>query len=133
MLTFASLAVGAIMGFLYGTIRPTARAILNSRLTMRRYRQRFPIRCGHDRCHEDTRTVHAHVWLDIRVSDPTFFPGKLVNITLLTRHTYSCFMAVGSVIRSDADPKWQDIYIRAQRRPMIIREQARWQREKPDT
>jgi hypothetical protein len=41
-------------------------------------------------------------------------------------------MAVGSVIRSDADPKWNELYLRAQRRPMIIREQARWLREKRD-
>jgi hypothetical protein len=41
--------------------------------------------------------------------------------------TFGCFMAVGSVIRTDADPKWTELYRQAQRRPMILREHARRQ------
>jgi hypothetical protein len=42
-------------------------------------------------------------------------------------------MSIGSVIRSDADEKWQEIYMRARNRPIVIMANGAWRRnERPE-
>ncbi|KAF4122853.1 Reactive mitochondrial oxygen species modulator 1 [Geosmithia morbida] len=40
--------------------------------------------------------------------------------------TFGFFMSIGSVIRSDADPKFHDLYMQAQRRPIIWQAHPAW-------
>ncbi|KAF5246042.1 hypothetical protein FAUST_1453 [Fusarium austroamericanum] len=40
----------------------------------------------------------------------------------------SFFMSIGSVIRSDADPKLHDMYMRAQRRPIMLMANPAWKK-----
>lgn len=51
-----------------------------------------------------------------------------VLIVMLTKRR-RFFMGVGSVIRSDADPKLQELYMRAQRRPIVLRANSAWRRD----
>jgi hypothetical protein len=42
------------------------------------------------------------------------------------------FMSIGSVIRSDTDEKWQELYMRARHRPIMIMANGAWRRnERP--
>ncbi|VUC21393.1 unnamed protein product [Clonostachys rosea] len=43
--------------------------------------------------------------------------------------TFGFFMGVGSVIRTDADPKFNELYMQAQRRPIILRAHPAWKRD----
>lgn len=38
-------------------------------------------------------------------------------------------MGIGSVIRTDADPKIRELYMQAQRRPIVLRAHPAWRRE----
>lgn len=40
----------------------------------------------------------------------------------------SFFMGIGSVIRTDADPKFHEMYMQAQRRPIIWRAHPAWRK-----
>ncbi|KOS20882.1 Protein MGR2 [Escovopsis weberi] len=42
--------------------------------------------------------------------------------------TFGFFMGIGSIIRSDADPKMHELYMQAQRRPIILRANPAWRR-----
>jgi hypothetical protein len=37
-------------------------------------------------------------------------------------------MAIGSVVRSDADPKMHELYMRAQRRPLLVMDNGKWRK-----
>ena len=41
---------------------------------------------------------------------------------------YSFFMGIGSVIRSDADPRMHEMYMRARRRPIVMMANPAWRR-----
>lgn len=42
--------------------------------------------------------------------------------------TFGFFMSIGSVIRSDADPKLHEMYSRAQRRPIVMMTNPAWRK-----
>ncbi|KHO01291.1 mitochondrial genome maintenance protein Mgr2 [Metarhizium album ARSEF 1941] len=45
---------------------------------------------------------------------------------LVSGTTFGFFMSIGSVIRSDADPKMHELYMRAQRRPIVNMAYPAW-------
>ncbi|KAK3186777.1 subunit of TIM23 translocase complex [Lecanicillium sp. MT-2017a] len=43
--------------------------------------------------------------------------------------TFGFFMSIGSVIRSDADPKFHEMFKRAQRRPIVMMANPAWRKD----
>lgn len=114
------LAVGLIMGFLYGsTPQTTPSWLLEGAKTTHRWIDHYQIRRWTKWTHEDAGTVHAgfgrNIW--VRLCEICSYYIKAVNTCFVARF----FMSVGSVIRTESkSPLATEAYTRARRRPLVM-------------
>lgn len=118
------------MGFIFGMRLPILLAIAylqHEPLTFfGRDRQHFPIWRWYTRHYENTRTVYGGIGNNIRVKIKKTLAQTLIHAYAQTIDSF--FMSIGSVIRSDADPRLHDMYRRAQRRPIVMMANPAWRR-----